>query len=87
MALRWDSEEFLIVTPNATAREGEQVAEKIHNSLNASAVGLFSKNVNLTLSIGATPASAERPIDLDIKREDELLYKAKEQGKNRTCSS
>jgi PleD family two-component response regulator len=40
----------------------------------------------MTLSIGITSANAERSIDLDIKCADELLYKAKEQGKNRTCS-
>ena len=44
-------------------------------------------SVKLTISIGAISAGVERSIDLDIKLADELLYKAKEQGKNRTCSS
>ncbi|WP_366499892.1 MULTISPECIES: GGDEF domain-containing protein [Pseudoalteromonas] len=87
IASRWGGEEFLIVIPNATVEQGEQVAEKIHNALKASAVSLFSDSTNITLSIGVISASAERSIDLDIKRADELLYKAKAQGKNRTCSS
>jgi len=87
IASRWGGEEFLIVIPNATVEQGEQVAEKIHNTLKASAVSLFSDSTNITLSIGVISASAERSIDLDIKRADELLYKAKAQGKNRTCSS
>ena len=86
IASRWGGEEFLIVIPNVTVDEGELVAEKIHNALKASAVSLFSDSVNITLSIGITAANAERSIDLDIKHADELLYKAKEQGKNRTCS-
>ena len=86
IASRWGGEEFLIVIPNATVDEGEQIAEKIHNLLKISAVSLFSDSINMTLSIGITSANAERSIDLDIKCADELLYKAKEQGKNRTCS-
>ncbi|MEI8616811.1 diguanylate cyclase [Pseudoalteromonas sp. B193] len=50
-------------------------------------MSLFSDSTNITLGIGVISASAERSIDLDIKRADELLYKAKAQGKNRTCSS
>ncbi|MEI8652707.1 GGDEF domain-containing protein [Pseudoalteromonas sp. Hal273] len=87
IASRWGGEEFLIVIPDATVEQGEQVAEKIHNALKASVVSLFSDSTNITLSIGVISASAERSIDLDIKRADELLYKAKAQGKNRTCSS
>ena len=86
IASRWGGEEFLIVIPNATVDEGEQIAEKIHNLLKISAVSLLSDSINITLSIGITSANAERSIDLDIKCADELLYKAKEQGKNRTCS-
>jgi len=86
IASRWGGEEFLIVIPDATVEQGELVAEKIHNALESSAVSLFSDSVNITLSIGITAANAERSIDLDIKHADELLYKAKEQGKNRTCS-
>ncbi|WP_331461448.1 GGDEF domain-containing protein [Pseudoalteromonas sp. SWN166] len=87
IASRWGGEEFLIAIPNAAIEDAEEIAEKIHHSLKSSAVKQLSHSVKLTISIGAISAGVERSIDLDIKLADELLYKAKEQGKNRTCSS
>ncbi|MEL0642120.1 GGDEF domain-containing protein [Pseudoalteromonas aliena] len=86
IASRWGGEEFLIVIPGMTLEYGLKVAEKIHSSLRTTAISQFQNNINLSISIGAVLASAECSIDLDIKHADELLYKAKEQGKNRTCS-
>lgn len=86
IASRWGGEEFLIILPDSNLENGMQIAEKIHNSLKNSEVQHLENSTSLTLSIGAISASVERSIDSDIKLADELLYKAKEQGKNRTCS-
>jgi len=83
---RWGGEEFLIAIPNATISEGTTLAESIHCALRCSPISTPSNSLNLTLSIGAVQSLTDRSIDLDIKNADELLYKAKEQGKNQTCS-
>lgn len=87
VASRWGGEEFLIAIPSITLNEGIDLANKIHTSLKNNAVNKLSHNVNLTISIGVIQCDENRCIDLDIKFADELLYKAKEQGKNRTCSA
>ncbi|MEL0632843.1 GGDEF domain-containing protein [Pseudoalteromonas carrageenovora] len=87
IASRWGGEEFLIILPDSNLEKGIKVAEKIHSSLKSSQVEHQNNSVSLTLSIGVISAACGRSIDSDIKLADELLYKAKEQGKNRTCSS
>jgi len=42
--------------------------------------------VVLTISMGLVQSQLDTTIAQDIKLADERLYKAKEQGKNRTCS-
>jgi len=44
------------------------------------------KSVVLTISMGLVQSQLDTTIAQDIKLADERLYKAKEQGKNRTCS-
>ena len=83
---RWGGEEFLIAIPNAVKEKGVEVANKIHASLKNNSICELPESVNLTISIGVIQCLEARSIDLDIKHADELLYTAKEQGKNRTCS-
>ncbi len=86
VASRWGGEEFLIALPNASLLDGIKLAESIHGALRHLPINTPSNSLNLTLSIGVIQSVASRSIDLDIKSADELLYKAKKQGKNQTCS-
>ena len=47
---------------------------------------MSGKSVVLTISMGLVQSQLDTTIAQDIKLADERLYKAKEQGKNRTCS-
>jgi diguanylate cyclase (GGDEF)-like protein len=87
IASRWGGEEFLIIIPNTKIAEGRVVAKKIHTTLSNSPVNMFENSVKLTLSMGLIQSERGCSIDLDIKHADELLYKAKEQGKDKTCSA
>lgn len=86
VASRWGGEEFLIALPSCTKEQGQTIAEKINQQLQKNHVRMYGKSIALTLSIGLVESQIEASIAQDIKLADELLYKAKEQGKNRTCS-
>ncbi|MDV7105532.1 GGDEF domain-containing protein [Vibrio sp. TH_r3] len=86
IASRWGGEEFLIALPNSDKALGQSIAEKIHAELQKTTIYMNGKSVALTLSIGLVQSQLDKTIAQDIKLADERLYKAKEQGKNRTCS-
>lgn len=81
---RWGGEEFVVVLPQGNAQHLKEVAVDIGESVS----GWLAKNAGLvrtkqTVSIGATLAvHNETAVDL-IKRTDQLLYQAKERGRNR----
>lgn len=86
IASRWGGEEFLIALPNSDKEQGQSIAEKIHAELQKKPVRMNGNSVVLTISIGLAQSQLTTTIAQDIKLADERLYKAKEQGKNRTCS-
>lgn len=86
LASRWGGEEFLVAMPNASTKDALEVANTIHTNLSNYPLKTEFGDINMTISIGVVQANEKQTIDLDIKRADELLYKAKEQGKNITCS-
>ena len=86
VASRWGGEEFLIAIPNVFNAKGVEISNKIHAALKQFPVNTSSASLSLTISMGVVQSHESDSIDIDIKRADELLYKAKEQGKNKTCS-
>jgi diguanylate cyclase (GGDEF)-like protein len=85
--IRFGGEEFLIVLPDTSAQLGQQIAERIRNRLENSAVKLDNGSpVNFTVSIGLF-CSVSQMLEQAIFRADENLYKAKEAGRNRVCIS
>lgn len=72
--------------PCSNKEQGQSIAEKIHTELQKHPVRMNGKSVVLTLSIGLVQSQLDTTIAQDIKLADDRLYKAKEQGKNRTCS-
>jgi len=76
---RWGGEEFVILLPNTNTIEAFEVAGKIKliiDSLSFGAIG------NITCSFGVTSFCNDDDINSFIHRADQLLYKAKQMGKN-----
>lgn len=79
---RWGGEEFLIILPFTSKDIAKKVAENLrvlieeHN---------FSYNMNrkITISIGVTEFSKSKSVEDTLLLVDNLLYKAKENGRNR----
>ncbi len=83
---RWGGEEFVVLIPYINAEELKNVAEKIRLLVEKSSISLDGKNIEVTVSIGATLARKGDTAESVIKRADGLMYESKRQGRNRVTT-
>lgn len=87
-ACRYGGEEFAIILVNTHQEGAEQVAARIHAAVSSLDIKHPSSPLGrLTLSIGITvvdPVINEQPGEL-LAQADQALYRAKHEGRNRTC--
>ncbi len=77
---RWGGEEFVILLPQTSYKDALQVAEKLRKLVS---LLCFNMPKRITCSFGvSSKKSAKEDIDLILKRADEALYQAKQNGKN-----
>ncbi len=77
---RWGGEEFMILMPNIDINSARSVAEKLRSIIEKTDI----KEVDtFTASFGVTNLNQEDTPDSFIKRVDEVMYKAKNNGRNR----
>ncbi len=84
ISARWGGEEFIIFLPQTSSKEAAKIAEKLRQIIEDS---LFSSIKIVTCSFGVAELQADDTADSFLKRVDALLYKAKENGRNRVESS
>ncbi|MEH6491427.1 sensor domain-containing diguanylate cyclase [Halopseudomonas sp.] len=89
---RYGGEEFAIILPGADLAQCMQVARRIHEAVQLMALPHPNTSIAsglLSVSIGAAslqPMPEWSPHDL-IKQADAALYRAKAEGRNRTCDA
>jgi len=83
ISARWGGEEFLVFLPETPLHEAQKIAQKLRKIIEDS---LFSSVETVTCSFGVTELRKEEDADSFLKRVDELLYRAKENGRNRVES-
>lgn len=80
---RWGGEEFIVVLPDATAEQAAEAAERLRCCIMNSVCHFEDLDIKVTMSFGVTGIEPAISIEDNIKRADEKLYKAKENGRNR----
>ncbi len=82
---RWGGEEFLIMMPMTTVKDAQYATERLHQLL-ATTPMLDDPHppLYITASIGVCSLIDASNVNNSLQRVDELLYRAKEQGRNRT---
>lgn len=85
LAARYGGEEFAVLLEDCDEKGGHRLAERIRQAIAALALSCESVTVAVTLSIGLAsyPQDGMEKPDL-IARADQALYRAKEEGRNRT---
>lgn len=85
LACRYGGEEFAVILPETTRENAMIVAEKIRKTFEQ--ITFYPKPeeaVNKTLSIGVAQLDREEDVSALIERADKNLYRAKNEGRNRT---
>ncbi|WP_018689321.1 GGDEF domain-containing protein [Ahrensia kielensis] len=81
---RIGGEEFALILPNTELSDAIRVCEKLSNAIRAIELFNDSGMIKVTASFGVTAvSSAFSDVDEMIKFSDDLLYEAKEQGRDR----
>ena len=83
---RYGGEEFLIIASGADARGTLALAERIRGALESAPVVTQAGEVRITASLGAAVSTDGRGADPQVllRLADKALYRAKEQGRNRS---
>ena len=77
---RYGGEEFLVLLPNTQLKEGVLIAERLRKSIEKMT---WKYDILITVSIGVIKKLPNDNLDLILERVDNLLYKAKRNGRNR----
>ena len=85
-AIRWGGEEFLFIIEDMKLEEAKEHMWNILREIRASSVEFGAQTIRFTMSYGIVEGDPERSADAEITAADELLYFAKESGRNRVIS-
>ena len=81
---RWGGEEFLLIMPETVLAEGTQVLERLRNRLAQPDLWQGREHLKVTFSSGIASLNGQESIFSAVSRADAALYRAKQQGRNRT---
>jgi diguanylate cyclase (GGDEF)-like protein len=88
MVSRYGGEEIAILLAGADHKKAVRIAESIRKKIADGSIAIRRQMHNVTVSIGVStyPKDGIREEEL-VKVADERLYKAKSQGRNKTCAA
>lgn len=83
---RWGGEEFALLLPQTELSQAVEVSERIRQAIEALDFSADVPGLTVTASFGVAQQDAVGSYDKLLSRTDQLLYQAKEQGRNCVCS-
>lgn len=83
---RWGGEEFLVLLPDTAMPLALAGMERLRQQIAALQTDVGSAKVAITVSIGLTGHRRADTLAQTLARADQLLYRAKAEGRNRTCT-
>jgi diguanylate cyclase (GGDEF)-like protein len=82
---RYGGEEFVVVCPDTDLDGAVRRAERLRHAIMKSSIGGIS-TLTVTSSFGVSTARLGDSVQTLLERADNCLYRAKETGRNKTCS-
>jgi two-component system cell cycle response regulator len=79
--VRLGGEEFALILPNTTLKEGFNTAERVRRSIQAANFNFKGNHIPVTVSLGVSQYS-KGPIEQTFDQADRALYQAKANGRN-----
>ncbi len=85
---RLGGEEFVIILPNCSKKDGINCAERIRASIEEFRLKIngINEDIRFTSSFGVTETKEDDSIETMLKRADNALYAAKKEGRNKTVA-
>jgi len=81
---RYGGEEFIVLCPDTDLQAAVRRAERLRLAIQKSSAGGISR-LNVTSSFGVATARLGDSVQTLLERADECLFRAKDNGRNRTC--
>jgi len=87
LTCRYGGEEFAVIMPNTGIDDAEKFCERLRQKIEDTPVHYDEKEIRFTASIGLAQfsPSADKSVANLVKRADDALYAAKQQGRNRVA--
>jgi len=87
MVARLGGEEFCIILANTTTKQGIKLAEHIRQKIETTVFPSPHGNIQVTMSIGVAERQLDEAINHWLKRADQALYHAKNNGRNQVTTT
>lgn len=84
---RWGGEEFVLLLHNVNLSRAYEIADRICKNVQLLTFNSNSQNFQLTISAGVAEMKAHESLNDVVKRADDALYQAKENGRNQVIKS
>jgi two-component system cell cycle response regulator len=82
---RYGGEEFCLVLPETSLSSAVRIAEELRDMVAQQTFAAEGREIRVTVSIGVAAATPVMTVEQLYKAADDMLYKAKNSGRNRVC--